>query len=313
MRDSKSVDSATPFRFSDVLDEDFFLRDWTHAVVHFPAPSSRFASLFGWCQFNTVLRLVHKALNPPSIKLVMNDRNIPEQAYCGEVSDRLGSHRREVSLRKVMDRCSEGATLIVNGIERFWPALQELAVELTAITGEGVHINAYCSGRAVPGFKTHFDTHEVFVLQVAGQKLWHHSTMTFQYPLSTQHSSTFPAPTEQMRTLLLREGEMLYIPRGAWHRAEASYGPSLHLSVGVHCRTRLDFLSWFVASLGTRADLRENLQRPYGHLDRDRLVELLRAALAQGLAGGSCLDEYVQASASDGKDTQLTAEFPIKQ
>jgi hypothetical protein len=86
--------------------------------------------------------------------------------------------------------------------------------------------------------------HDVFVLQVAGEKHWTIHEPVLRDPLRTQpwndHAAEVAtaAAREPVIDAVLRPGDALYLPRGFLHSARALGGISAHLTVGVHSVTR---------------------------------------------------------------------------
>ena len=94
-----------------------------------------------------------------------------------------------------------GATLVLQALHRTWPPLIRFGTELAAELGHPVQINAYITPPENQGFAAHYDTHDVFVLQVAGSKRWTHPraghrTTRCRPDLGTaQAAGSGPAPT----------------------------------------------------------------------------------------------------------------------
>jgi bifunctional lysine-specific demethylase and histidyl-hydroxylase NO66 len=111
-----------------------------------------------------------------------------------------------------------------------------------------VQVNAYVTPTQSQGFSAHYDVHDVFVLQVAGEKRWRIHPPVHEAPLRDQPwADRRTAVEEQARSepvidTVLRPGDALYLPRGYLHAAEALGGVTCHLTVGVHPVTRHDVL-----------------------------------------------------------------------
>ena len=87
------------------------------------------------------------------------------------------------------------------------------------------------------GFAVHHDTHDVLVLQVAGEKRWLLYEPLLELPLKHQRYSPALAHGQPTDDLVLRAGDTLYLPRGWLHQAETSTTDSLHLTRSVSRHT----------------------------------------------------------------------------
>lgn len=104
--------------------------------------------------------------------------------------------------------------------------------------------NAYWTPRGSQGLPVHHDTHDVFVLQVAGEKRWLVYEPVLELPLRDQRyrAAEHGGPGPAVLDLTLRAGDTLYLPRGWLHEALTSATDSLHLTVGVNAYSWLDAL-----------------------------------------------------------------------
>ena len=74
--------------------------------------------------------------------------------------------------RKVLDLFEQGASVVLQGLQRYWPPLTDLCAELEAELGHPCQANAYLTPPGSQGFAVHSDSHDVFVFQTHGTKLW---------------------------------------------------------------------------------------------------------------------------------------------
>ncbi|NET58882.1 MAG: cupin, partial [Symploca sp. SIO2E6] len=163
-------------------------------------------------------------------------------------------------------------------------------------------VNAYCSWPGRQGFSSHYDTHEVFILQVDGTKKWQVFGDTVKYPLPEQKSSFLVPPEgEPDVSCILNPGDVLYIPRGHWHYAMALDEPSLHLTLGVHCQTGIDFLEWLVSELTKQEEWRQSLPLRTANAPVAAEVEGLIEKLSKYLHYNQISDEYLNYLDSLGK------------
>jgi hypothetical protein len=139
---------------------------------------------------------------------------------------------------------ADGSTVVLQGLHRLWPPLIEFADQLAADLGHPTQVNAYVTPPSSRGFSPHYDVHDVFVLQVAGEKHWRIHEPVLPDPLRTQpwndRAAAVAAAAEREPVIdaVLRPGDALYLPRGYLHSAVALGEISAHLTVGVHPVTR---------------------------------------------------------------------------
>ena len=205
------------------------------------------------------------------IRLVRGEDDIPRGAYTGRSGriDPLG----------VVDQFDQGATIIFNQLHRRVSGLGEFCASLGKVFGSRVQANVYLTPPNAQGFKPHWDTHDVFVLQISGRKNWSVYDTKVALPLKGQRfdpAEDAPGPvTEQFE---LAPGSTAYIPRGLMHSARSIDEASLHITVGVTSFTWTDLLLEGVAAAALRdVSLRRSLPFRFVHDDfpadeRDRLV-----------------------------------------
>jgi ribosomal protein L16 Arg81 hydroxylase len=88
--------------------------------------------------------------------------------------------------------------------------------------------NIYLSPPNAQGFGTHFDSHDVFVLQVAGSKLWTLYDTVVELPLRGQaFDKDKHHPEPPSREIVIRAGDLFYCPRGLFHSARSSNGHTI--------------------------------------------------------------------------------------
>ena len=137
----------------------------------------------------------------------------------------------------------DGATIVLQALHLNWPPLARFCRWLEAELGHPVQANSYYTPRRSQGFAVHHDTHDVFVLQVAGEKHWRVYDPLLELPLKQQrYSKALGEHGPPVLELTLRAGDTLYLPRGWLHDALTSETDSLHVTVGVNVHTWVDAL-----------------------------------------------------------------------
>ena len=132
--------------------------------------------------------------------------------------------------------------------------------------------NAYLTPARAQGAKYHYDTHDVFVLQILGSKRWTMYGTPVTLPL---RNSDFDAQThergEPTMDFELGPGDMAYIPRGVVHDARSSEELSLHITVGILSYRWADLLLEFVADASLKDPaFRKSLPPGFAREDFDR-------------------------------------------
>jgi JmjC domain len=177
----------------------------------------------------------------------------------------------------VLEEFEDGATIVLQGLHLTWPPLAEFCRLLEAELGHPAQANAYYTPRSAQGLPVHHDTHDVFSLQVAGEKRWLVYEPAWELPLRHQRykAETMGGPGEPVLNVTLRPGDTLYLPRGWLHEAKTSETDSLHLTVGLNVYSWMDA---FRAALDSCADDAAFRRSPSAG-GADELLERLGAEL----------------------------------
>ena len=127
-----------------------------------------------------------------------------------------------------------GATLVVQEAHKRLEKLAALCRELERDMGAPFQCNIYVTPADGKGFDTHYDTHDVLLLQIAGSKEWSIFDSPVRLPLSGQpyDPNLHPVGATTM-SFVLHAGDFLYIPRGFLHHARSGDDISVHVTVGV--------------------------------------------------------------------------------
>ena len=180
----------------------------------------------------------------PGIRLVKQGAQLPLAGYTEDISWRPGSFSGTAVVGRVAEEFAAGATVVLQALHLHWTAAALYCRGLEAALGCPVQANAYLTPATAQGFAVHHDTHDVFVLQVAGSKRWRVYEPVFELPLKHQRwSPELGDPGPPRDEFTLEAGDTLYLPRGWPHEAIAADEESLHLTVGLHPLTRMDALA----------------------------------------------------------------------
>ncbi len=189
--------------------------------------------------------------------------------------------RQPPSLDRLARAHAQGDTLILNDVQLRSQPVARLCRSFETVLNFMVNVNMYLTPKGAQGLAPHFDTQEVFVLQVRGSKHWRLYPPCVELPVE-EMAGALPegyAP-EPMMTVHLRAGDMLYMPRGVVHEALTGSEESLHLTVGVNVLTWKTLLE-DVLRLVTERDVAFRKALPAGFARRDDALPELRAGLAE--------------------------------
>ncbi|MEU3187019.1 cupin domain-containing protein [Streptomyces sp. NPDC006923] len=163
------------------------------------------------------------------LKVVVNGQEIPlvEMAASGPGGPSNG-------LEVLYDLYRKGSTVVFKFLHERWEPLGRLCRTLSGEFSAGFQANAYLTPAGAQGLTSHYDTHDVFVLQVWGSKHWRLYESPDELPLHSQHYRR-PAdgPGAPVREFDLKAGDLMYMPRGTVHDATSNEEASLHITLGV--------------------------------------------------------------------------------
>jgi lysine-specific demethylase/histidyl-hydroxylase NO66 len=214
----------------------------------------------------------------------------------------------QVSSDKVLAEFAGGATIVLQGLHRLWPPIIDFTRALVDDLGHPAQVNAYVTPPSSQGFDPHYDTHDVFVLQISGEKHWRIHAPVLVDPLRTQPWDQHRAAVARAAThepvidAVLHPGDALYLPRGWIHSATALGATSVHLTVGMSAYTRADLVDALIGEAGDNAALRTSL--PLGVDLRD--PEALRSIVEQTV---HALIETLQQTDASRPAAILSARF----
>ena len=183
-----------------------------------------------------------RGLRTPFLRVAKSGSTLPDKSFTGPGGVGAGV-ADQVSDDKLVQLFADGSTMVLQALHRVWPPIIALCQQLAAELGHPVQANAYVTPPQNQGFSNHYDVHDVFVLQIEGEKRWQIHAPVLDAPLRDQPWSDRKRAVEQRAAqpplieAVLKPGDCLYLPRGFLHAAEALGGVSTHVTIGVHVWT----------------------------------------------------------------------------
>jgi hypothetical protein len=220
-------------------------------------PGTRFGDLFQWQAVERILS--GQRFDFPRLRLVRRGKIIPSMEYMALRRDRRGNPYTCHVSRSVVREMRQGAMLHITAVNDAWEPLARFSAALELDLTARVQVNLHAALARSRGFATHWDGHDVFVIQVAGKKVWRLFGFTDVAPLAVSPDHKRNPPQHVSSEIVLEAGDMLYVPRGYWHAAEALDDISLHLTFAAQFPTGLDFLSWLASRLEGEVAFRQDV------------------------------------------------------
>ncbi|WP_324784290.1 JmjC domain-containing protein [Streptomyces sp. H51] len=244
----------------------------------------RFEHLLPWDTINEILSH-HRFSDNSQISLAKNHTAVCHDVFNPEISTFTvpGStlrHRR-VEAARLNDAVEHGATLQIKGIENLSDPIGRLADSIESEIRERVTVDAFICKGETPGFSAHWDSLDALAIQVHGSKKWALAAPTVRYPLPDGDAvSQLDRAPEHLEETVLGSGDLLYMPRGWWHRVTPAGGWSVHLTVAFHRRTAMDLAHWFVDTLSKDEFFRSDVPQRW---ESDQAVDAYLAQLVSSV------------------------------
>ncbi len=285
-----------------------FLADFLEQKPLFMPAASRYS--IDWNHLDAMLQNMEP--DEQSIQLFLKGE-IPAHDYLDPTIE-FGRQRRRINHYRFYDYLERGATLVINRAENYSSLAKALCLAIGKFSRQPTSSNFYFTcyseknkhktSQTETPFGKHWDTHDVFAIQLMGQKHWRLFPPTLPLPLSHQTSQQHQPPSSSGIDYLLNQGDILYIPRGWWHQVTPTEVDSMHLSLGTYAASVSDYILWI---LNKTLPQIENARRGfYQQSDLLKIIESTLDAVKPELLSQKNLADFVQHTQSRER---LTGNF----
>ena len=223
-----------PLRLLSGDPETFINEVWGRRILVHQVEPGLLEGIFGIDQADHLL--TETALRTPQIRLAKSGSVLPESWFTKHATIAGQQLTGLIDARKLLDEFAGGATIVFQGLQRYWQPLRALVRGLEEQLGHPCQANAYLTPPGSQGFALHSDTHDVFVFQTFGAKQWE------------VHDD---AGAHQVDML---PGVSMYLPTGTPHAARTQSTASLHVTLGINRYVWRDLLKRVVDPLLAAAD-----------------------------------------------------------
>jgi len=256
-----------------------------------------YSGLFG---IDGMLSFLQKENNYyPNVRMVKHGR---ETAY-SEFSSMVSYKEARVNFNHMINRerlsrlfLEQGHSVILYQAQTALDPIRLFCDELEKDWRVRAQANLYMTPAGSKGFGLHYDTHDVFILQLEGKKRWQVYDKPFHLPYDgepmqnlEQHKSMLTCVFDEV----LHQGDLLYLPRGHFHDVTATDVHSLHMTVGIQVSRWQSLVRRAVEAIEKEDIMRKSI--PLSVWQQDELASFkaeLKAAMLAGL--DDTLDRLVE-------------------
>ncbi|MDO9711653.1 cupin domain-containing protein [Paracraurococcus lichenis] len=269
--------------------ERFFAEFHDRRPLHIRGGAAKFAHVLSWRQINRLLDMTH-IWSSQSLKLVLDGKPVAPDDYCARATSRDNDQVMQPVAARVRDWVGRGASVVLNDVDSLTPGLAAVSQALEGAGLGKAQANVYISWQSHKAFPAHYDTHDVWAVQVEGEKTWNVWEGRADYPIPHPAFRTeAQAHHEQAKgrlqeKVLLKAGDILYLPRGWYHDALAEAPASVHVAFGLHAPLGMDLLNILHERALYDAEFRKPLPRQDGTAAAKFALTTRAQQLAQRMA-----------------------------
>ncbi len=220
----------TALTFSDLIApysiETFFQAYWEKQFLHIAHNQpDYFDAILSLSDIDDFLS--QQNLLPESIRLVRQGVDIPTANWTKTAQLARGITTTSANPTAILKYYNEGATIVISYAQLTIPSLTKACIALEQALKIPFQTNIYITPPQTQGFSMHYDTHDIFLVQIKGTKTWRFYDTGENLPTKQQ---PFKQAPELMRELTIATGDFLYVPRGIVHEAFSAQNATIHVN-----------------------------------------------------------------------------------
>lgn len=237
------------------LDKDTFKKDFLYQKPHL-FKNALDSTKFSWKDVNELYS--RGDISHRDFKL-MSGYEVPKKEYV-ESYDFLGVTEYRCITSVLYEYLRNGATLVRNRIKNE-PFVDQISKQIANFAEARTLAGSYAAFSSKSSYKSHWDTRDVYAVQLLGRKRWILRKPNFEFPLYMQQTKNFPdikEPEEIYMDVILEAGDILYIPRGWWHDPLPLDEETFHLAVATFAPTGFEYMRWLQNNMPNILACRKN-------------------------------------------------------
>lgn len=217
--------------------------------------------------------------HPQDLSVMKDGQRVPPDQWSSSSVHTDGTEYYTVDRGRIVDLIHAGHSIRLRGAHRTIPKLTVYCNDLAEDLGIPLQVNVYISPSGQGALATHYDTHDVFALQLHGTKTWQLYDSPLPLPTPRQRYTSTIEASAPSKVFDLSPGDLAYVPRGLMHNAETKDGVSIHLALGLKFASGVDLAEALLTRLQDHVSSRRALPHGYSS-DADRAARLAGVAQA---------------------------------
>jgi len=249
--------------------------------LHIPGNADKFAFSMSWELLDGMLD--QSAIwTPHTLQLVLNKVTLRPEQYTYQGVGRDGRPTLLVDFARMRAAVDRGSTILLSDCNTLTPGIKAICEALGREPGGKVQANLYCSWAGHQAFDVHYDVGDVFVTQIHGEKIWRIYQQAVKDPVRHPLFMDTNVHREKMGVLsaeiVMRPGDMLYIPGGFCHEAMTEHGASIHITYEMKAMTGMDVIPLLLERAVRDEVMRAPLPHPSARDGKALEEQLMRIA-----------------------------------
>ena len=234
--------------FSEEFTKDFLVNNFGKKYIHKKKIVKESNDIMSIHILNNILSM-RSFWNNKNFKMILDKQSINYSDYSSYFLEH-SSHSLRPDVNKVQNWIARGASIVLTEIDNLTPNLQSVINALQTLTNGKCQGNLYFSMESRQAFGPHADDHDVFAIHFEGEKVWNIYENVESNPIN-HPIFKFSAQEREKRAgklieqVVLKPGDLLYLPRGQYHDALASENGAIHIAFGLTYFKPIDLLSLF--------------------------------------------------------------------